>query len=333
METQGLPAASRRRLLGLGTAGLLLGGWPAGRARGGEFPDRPIRVIVPYAAGGGDYEPRELARLLAQLLGQPLVIDNRDGAGAAIGVTAARNAPADGYTLLWVSNSAFTVVPHMRRVGYAAADFVSLGNTTGTPLILVSRPGLPYRTLAEMIAYARSNPGAVRMASAGAGTSTHIVGEALQMAAGIQFLHVPFRGLSGAMVGLLGDNSDILIGLPGPMMPNIREGRMIVLASTGQKRSPYFPDVPTLNEAGLDVVEETKFGWYGQRSLPEPVRARLTGAVRQAVADPEFARAMERTYANILYLDPAAAEAAIGRESLYWAKLLQDPRFRDIVER
>ena len=297
-----------------------------------DFPNRPIRVLVPYGPGGVDYQIRALAPALGTILGQQIVVENREGGGAIIGTAAVKSAPPDGYTLLFTGTAALSVVPHLRKTGYVIDDFDPIGNVTATPLIVTARGNAPFKTLAQLLAYAKDNPGKVNMGSAGSGTSTHIVGEAFQAAAGIKFTHVPFRGVGAATNAMLSGDVDLVIGVPGVMVPHFATGKLMALASTGKARSEFAPDVPSLFETGLDVVEETKFGLLAPRGTPEPVQRRLVDALQSAANTPEFIDLMRKTFATQAYLSPVQFRAAIGVEDTYWSKLLKDPRFKDLIQ-
>jgi len=216
-----------------------------------DFPSRSIKVIVPYGPGGVDLQVRAMVPTLTKSLGQTVVIENKEGGGATVGTLAVKNAPADGYTLLFTGTSALAVVPHLRKnVGFSMDDFVAIGNATSTPLVVATRIDTPYTTLSELIAYARANPGKINMGTAGIGTSTHMAGESFQIAADINFTHIPYRGVGAATQAILGGNSDIVFGLPGVVAPHVLTGKMRVLASMGTKRSEFFPNQPTLVESG-----------------------------------------------------------------------------------
>src|SRR5687768_12111017 len=221
-----------------------------------DYPTRPVRVVVPYGPGGVDLQVRAMAPTLARILGQQVVIENREGGGAVIGTNAVKIAAPDGYTVLFTGTSALAVVPHLRKnVGYSIDDFAPLGNATGTPLVVAVRADTPYKTLQELVAYAKGNPGKINMGTAGPGTSTHMAGEAFQVAAGINFTHIPFKGVGAATQAILGGNSDIVFGLPGVMAPHVAAGKLRILASMGPSRTEFAPDAPTLKESGYDVVE------------------------------------------------------------------------------
>jgi tripartite-type tricarboxylate transporter receptor subunit TctC len=298
-----------------------------------DYPTHPVRIIVPYGPGGVDLQVRAMAPTLSRILGQQVVIENREGGGAVIGTNAVKNATPDGYTILFTGTSALAVVPHMRKnVGYMLEDFAPIGNATGTPLVIAVRSDAPYKNLKELVAYAKANPGKINMGTAGPGTSTHMAGENFQVAAGIVFTHIPFKGVGAATQGILGGNSDIVFGLPGVMLPHVHSGKLRILASMGPQRSEFVPDVPTLVESGYNVIEVTRFGFFAPKATPPAVQQKLVDAVAQAARDPEFIAAMRKSSTSVLYLDPAQFRAAVMAESNFWSKMLQNPRFKSIVE-
>lgn len=298
-----------------------------------NYPTHPVRIIVPYGPGGVDLQTRAMAPTLSRILGQQVVIENREGGGAVIGTNAVKNAAPDGYTILFTGTSALAVVPHMRKnVGYTADDFAPLGNATGTALLIAVRADAPYKTLKELVAYAKANPGKINMGSAGPGTTTHMAGEAFQLAAGIDFTHVPYKGIGAAMQALVAGNSDIGFGIPTTMVPHAKSGKARIVASMGSERSEFAPDVPTLKEAGYDVIEVTRFGFFAPAKTPPAVQQKLVEAVAAAARDPEFVEAMKKSNTSVLYLPPAELRAAVQAESNYWSKILKNPRFKDIVQ-
>lgn len=298
-----------------------------------NYPTHPVRVIVPYGPGGVDLQVRAMAPTLARILGQQVVIENREGGGAVIGTNAVKNSTPDGYTILFTGTSALAVVPHMRKnVGYSADDFAPIGNATGTALLIAVRADAPYKTLQELVAYAKANPGKINMGSAGPGTTTHMAGEAFQLAAGIDFTHIPFKGVGAATQAILGGNSDIVFGVPTTILPHAQSGKLRVLASMGPKRSEFAPEAPTLLESGYDVTEVTRFGFFAPKATPPAVLQKLVDAVAQAVREPDFIAAMKKSNSSVLYLTPAELRAAVEAESSHWAKILQNPRFKSLVE-
>ena len=267
-------------------------------------------MLVPYGPGGVDYQIRALAPALGNLLGQQIVVENREGGGAIIGTAAVKSAPPDGYTLLFTGTAALSVVPHLRKAPYVIRDFEPIGNVTATPLIVTARGNAPFKTLAELLAHARANPGKVNMGSAGSGTSTHIVGEAFQAAAGIEFTHVPFRGVGAATNAMLSGDVDLVIGVPGVMVPHFATGKLVALASTGKARSEFVLDVPSLFEDG------PRRGRGDQVRPPGAERdtgARVATADRCTRPDRDSARIYQPHATDVRHTGLSASDAIPGR--------------------
>ena len=316
----------RRMAMAVGLAAACAGAQAA-------WPERPIRIIVPYGPGGSDAQIRLVIPGMQKILGQPFVVENRAGGGATTGTAAVRNSPADGYTLLYTGTAPLTVAPHMRPLGYKLEDFQPIGNVTGTALIVVARADAPFTTLAELIAFAKANPGKVNFASNGVGTTTHIVGEVLQLSAGIRFTHVPHTGLAQVVTALLNQSSDLVIGIPGSFMPQIQAGKLRALASTGNARSPFVPNVPSLKaDARLDVIEETKFGLLAPKGVPPEVTDALAKALQVSMRDEEFVTRMRNSFITPHYLNPAEFAAALEQESRYWQGMFARPEFRSLKD-
>jgi tripartite-type tricarboxylate transporter receptor subunit TctC len=320
-----------RSMLAAALAALTLGlGLTASHAQ--TFPDRPIKMIVPYGPGGVDVQMRLAGPFMANLLGQPIVVENKPGGGAILGTTFVRNSPPDGYTLLYTGTAALSVAPHMRKVPYKMDDFVPIGNVTGTALVLVARADAPFKSVAELVAYAKANPTKVNMGSSGVGTTTHMVGEALQLAAGIKFTHVPHTGLAQVVAAMLSQSVDLVIGIPGSFLPQIQAGRLRALATTGTKRSEFLPDVPSLKELGFDVVEETKFGLLAPKGVAPEIVERLSSALQAAVQSKEFVEKMRSNYVTAHHMNPKDFAEALRQEDTYWGAMLAKPEFRALKE-
>ena len=298
------------------------------------YPERLIRIIVPYGPGGSDAQIRMVAPEMSKLLrGQPIVVENRPGGGATVGTLAVRNSAPDGYTLLYTGTAPLTVSPHMRPLGYKLEDFAPIGNVTATALLVVARADAPYKTITELIEFAKANPTKVHFASNGVGTTTHIVGEVFQLAAGIQFTHVPYTGGAQQVAALMNGSSDVLIGIPSSYMPQINGGKLRGLASTGVKRSPFLPSVPSLkSELGLDVIEETKFGLLAPKGVPPEIIDALAKALQSAVTAEDFQTKMRNSFTTPLHLNPAEFAAALAQEDKYWRAMMARPEFKSLKE-
>lgn len=304
----------------------------AGCALAQDYPNRPIRIVVPYGPGGVDVQVRSMSPTLSRLLGQQVVIENREGGGATVGTMAVRNAPSDGYTLLFTGTSVLSVVPHMRKgLGFSADDFAPIANVTSTPAVIAVRADTPYGSLRELIDYAKAHPGKVNMGSAGHGTSSHMAGESFQIAADIRFTHVPFKGVGAATVGVVGGHSDVVFGLPGIMLPHVSSGKLRIVASMGTERSEFFPDQPTLIEAGYKVTESTLFGFFVHRATPAAIQHKLTEAIATATREPSFVAAMKTSSASVLFMTPSQLRAAIDEQSAYWSEMLKHPRMAEML--
>lgn len=291
-------------------------------AMAADWPGKPIRFIVPYAPGGTDSQLRALAPTLEKLLGQHLVIENKPGGGASIGASYVKNAAADGYTLLYTGTGALTVIPNLTPQNYSYGDFVPIGNAVGTPFVIATTPNSPFRTIGEMVAYARANPDKLSFGSAGYGTTTHMTGAAMALAAGIKLVHVPFQGISPAVTALMGGHIDMAIGLPSAIMPQVAAGKLLALASAGSERIDILRDVPTLRESGIDATDVTKFGLFAPKGTPEEAIATLTAALRKAIDDPQFQHTMRAAYNNVMYLEPGVLEQTVEQENAYYRELI-----------
>jgi len=273
-------------------------------------PDRPIRLIVPFAPGGNaDVVGRLVAERMGARLGQPVVVENRAGAGGAVGAEAVARGPRDGYTLMVGSNGPLTVNPALQaRLPYdAERDFVPVGMAMRVPLALAAGAQQPFRTAAEMLAAARARPAALGLGSSGNGSTTHLAIAALNAAAGVEFLHVPYRS-GGAIL------PDIIAGTVAGAMTEIsiplalaREGRIRLLAVTAPARSAVAPDVPTFAEAGLPPIHMASFvGIVAPAGTPAPVLARLEDAMAATIADAALR-------ARFLEMGGEGADAALSR--------------------
>ncbi|KQU89808.1 ABC transporter substrate-binding protein [Variovorax sp. Root318D1] len=267
-------------------------------AAGEAWPTRSITFVVPFTPGGiTDNTSRLLAKLLGAQLGQTVLVDNRPGAGGSIGVaTAARQAP-DGYTLIYGTQGTHGAnLALYKNVGYdPVKDFVPVHALSETPLMLATHPARPYKTVSELIAFAKANPGKVTFGSAGPGTGTHLTAELFQTAAGIKMTHIPYKGSSPALTDLMAGNIDVMFDYPAVMLPFIQAQKLKALAVTAKKRLASVPDVPVLSEFGLPNAESTAWGavFVPAKTPPEIVK-RLGDEIAKAIVHPEMLQSTEK---------------------------------------
>lgn len=273
----------------------------ASAASAQNYPDHAIHVIIPYAPGGGtDIAFRIVASEAGNLLNQTIVVDNRPGASTMIGTGTVSRATPDGYTLL-ASDSAFVINPGLfkDKLPYdTVKDFKGVTIMATSPALLVVNPKLPAKTLAELIALAKSRPGKLNYGSGGVGTGPHLAGELLKLAAGIDVTHIPYKGTAPALTAVLADEVDMAFVGISTAAPYIASGQLRAIALTGTKRQPSLPDVPTFAENHLDVDGNSYWGIYAPTGVPDPIVEQLNRAFTQSLKDPEN----EKKLANLGFL-------------------------------
>ena len=294
-------------------------------------PNRAVTMIVPYAAGGGtDIVGREFAQILSQKLGQPVVVENRGGAGGSIGTLQAVRARADGYTFLYAVSSNIVINPHVYRTPERddpARVLVPAGIVANYQYILVGNPRFPATNLAELIALAKAQPGAVTFSHSGNGGNNHLAGKLLAKMAGIELNDVAYRGTAPALMDAVNGTVQFNISSPPPAIPLVREGQLRPIAVTGAQRSPTFPDVPTVAEQGLAGYNVT--GWHGVFYPPgtpaEPV-AGLRAAVAEIAAMPAFHEKLGRDGLEPLTapVSPDAFAAQVRDEHAFWGRTIPE---------
>jgi tripartite-type tricarboxylate transporter receptor subunit TctC len=268
----------------------------ANAASAQNYPDHPIRVIIPYAPGGGtDIAFRIIVPQASNILNQTIIVDNRPGASTMIGTGAVTRATADGYTLL-ASDSAFVINPGLfkDKLPYdTLKEFKGVTMMATSPALLVANPKLPAKTLDELIALAKSKPGKLNYGSGGVGTGPHLAGELLKLAAGIDVTHIPYKGTAPALAAVLSDEVDIAFVGISSAAPYIASGQLRPIAMTGTKRQPSLPDVPTFAEHHLDVDGNSYWGIYAPKGVPDQIVDQLNRAFTQSLHDPENVKKLE----------------------------------------
>jgi tripartite-type tricarboxylate transporter receptor subunit TctC len=300
----------------------------AGRlAAAQEWPAKPVTLIVPFAAGGTtDLVARPLAQSLAARLGQPVIVDNRAGAGGTIGAgIAARSAP-DGYTL-FLATIAHTIAPGMyRNLSYDFIhDFDPITVVAEVPNVLIVNPSVPARTSAELIAYAKANPGKVNFGSAGPGSVEHLSGELYRSMAGIDIVHVPYKGGAPMMADLIAGHIEMAIETSGSALPHVKAGAVRALAVSTRTPSPYFPGLPALDEAGLKGYDVTT--WYGllaPAGTPAAIEAKLYQTVAELLKTPDMTARLADLGAVAGGEPPSTVAAFIAAETAKWTKITKE---------
>ncbi|MCC7484654.1 MAG: tripartite tricarboxylate transporter substrate binding protein [Burkholderiales bacterium] len=293
-----------------------------------DYPNRPVRLIVPFAPGGGsDFVGRLIGQKLTELLGQQVIVDNRPGAASLVGTQiAARGAP-DGYTLL-LADAGFTInIAFFRDPKYdASKDFEPVSVIAGTPYILVVNPQLPYsRSLKEFIAAAKSRPGELALGSAGSGSGTHMTGELFRLRAGISMTHVPYKSVGPAMADVVAGQIQSTFSTPPTSLPLVKAGRLRILAAAAPKRSPLLPEVPTFAENGFTGIDVSN--WYSVMSVggtPKPVIQKLHGAVLRAIDSTDMRERLASSALEPAPNTPEEFRALISREIKRWVGVVKD---------
>ncbi|NML48364.1 tripartite tricarboxylate transporter substrate binding protein [Ramlibacter sp. G-1-2-2] len=256
-----------------------------------RYPMRPITLIVPFAPGGGnDTLGRLIGRTIEAPLGQPVVVDNKPGAGGSVGAQLAARAPGDGYTLFLGGVGSHALNPAVNpKVGYdPERDFTPIIWLANAPMVLAAHPSVPANTVKELIAYAKKNPGKLNFASNGNGSSSQLAAVIFNTMAGTEMVHVPYKGLAPAMVDLLAGNVQLMFSSSVAIMPSVQAGKLKVLGVTSANRMASLPNVPTIAEEGLAGYETGSwYGILGPAGMPAPVVERLNQEINKALANPD----------------------------------------------
>ncbi len=298
----------KRRHALVATATTLMGGSLAAQVMAPAFPARPLTLIVPFPPGGlADIVARPVAEALGRELGQPVVIENKPGAGGGIGMGAAAKARADGHTLL-MALSSLTVIPEAdvlvgRAPLFALSDLRAIARYTADPTVLVVRADAPWKTAQDFIDDARKRPGTIPYGSSGNYGTMHVPMEILAQVAGVSFNHIPFTGAGPAVVALLGGQIDAVSSGPATVLQHIKAGKLRALAHWGQGRLDTLPDVPSLKDAGFQAEYAQWSGLFVPSATPESVVQRLRAAARAAAQDAKVRDVIQNAGSPILYQD------------------------------
>ena len=290
------------------------------------YPARPVKLVVAFAPGTtSDIIGRMVAEKLTAATGQPFVVENRTGAGGTIGAEMVAKSPPDGYTLL-LSTAALPVSAHVfPNLKYdTAKDFASVTVISHSPLLLAANLDFPPKSVRELIQYAKANPGKVSFGSAGVGTSHHLTGEKLKLEAGIDMVHVPYKGSGPAHVDLMGGQIQIMFDNIVALMPLVKSGRLRALAVSSAKRHPLLPEVPAIQEAGMPGFETVAwFGVVAPAGTPREVLGRLNAEVLKAIALPDVRQRLVDAGSEIIGNSPEAADRFLREDTEKWGKVVK----------
>jgi tripartite-type tricarboxylate transporter receptor subunit TctC len=295
-------------------------------AQAQTWPAKPVALVVPYPPGGSaDILARAIGQKLGERLGQTVVVENKAGAGTAIGAKAVATAPADGHTLLLGTVSSHAINPAMNKVGYdPVKDFVPVSPVAAIPFVLVAHPSVAAASLQDVIAMAKASPGKVSYASAGPGTSNHLAGELLSSAARVNLLHVPYKGSAPALNDVLAGHVPLMFDLLATALPNVQGGKLKPIAVTSRQRSPLLPNVPTAQESGLPDYEVTAwFGIFAPAGTPDAVVARLNSDLTAVLQSPDMQKRLRDMGAEPETAPAATFARQVRAESEKWSGVVR----------
>ena len=289
------------------------------------YPTRPVKIIVPFAAGGpADNYARFMATRLQEALGQSFVVDNKPGAGSVIGTDVAAKSPADGYTLLLMSNAHTvneTLIPN--KPFALLRDFVAVAPINYSDLVLVANPNVPDKTLGELLKHAKAQPGKINYASSGPGTPYHMAGELFKNMAGVFLVHIPYKGSSGARTDVIGGQVDLMFDAVTTMTEQIKAGKVRAIGTTGKTRSAVLPDVPTISESGVPGYEAPIWlGLMAPKGTPKTIVDRLNEAVSKIANQAEVRATWTKQGAVAMVMTPEAFDKYARDDVAKWAKLI-----------
>lgn len=325
MQKPSIPfvASSRRRgALAIGLAAVLSLAGASVHAQ--DYPSKPIKLVIPFPAGGSsDGIGRQVAEKLSTVLKQTVVVENKGGAGGIIGADSVAKSPADGYTLVLVDVFHTSTPIYTRKMPYdAVKDFTPVSLVGRSPAFLVANPGFEPRTAAEALSYAKAQPGKMTMAIAGTGS---VVVDLFRARTGVQFVSVPYRGSSPAMVDLMGGQVNVMITTMASAGPHVKAGKLRALAVTGDRRNADFPDVPTFAELGVSGMDyEQWFGVMGPANMPQPVVDKLAAAMAQVLAMPDVRERLAGMAMQVAAPGPVEMKRKVETDAAQWVRLARE---------
>jgi len=290
-----------------------------------KYPEKPIRLLVGFPAGGSaDIVARLVTEAIAKNSGFEFIIENRTGAGGNIAFESAASATPDGYTLLF-STPGVAINPSLySNIKFSSEDFTPVAFVGEAPLIIMVRPSLGIQTVDELVAESKKDPEAIRFASSGSGSTSHLAAEVFRSMSGMQYLHVPYRGGGAAITDLIGDRVDMTVLPIAESMPYVNDGKLVAIGQTGSRRSGIALDVPTIDEAGVPGYSVAT--WYmllGPKGLPEPVVERLHEVFSRALETDDLKKTLEVRGVNVINAGPQEAATFLKQQSENWAKAIE----------
>ena len=308
-------------------AGLALASLLIGAAALAAYPDKPITLVVPWAAGGStDILARAIGEQLSRSMGQPVIVENRAGASGNIGSLLVAKARPDGYTLLIGSMSTHAMnpalIPNMPFKG--ADDFTPIALVANVINTMVINPSVPAKTVPELIAYARANPGKLAYASAGGGSTNHLSAEMFKKAAGIEMLHVPYKGGAPAVLDTVGNQTQVLFSAGTQTLPHVKSGKLRLIAVTEPKRSALLPDVPTVAETLPGYEMSVWYAAFGPAGMPRELVSKLSAEINKALAVPEVRSRMEAMGVDVISSTPEQLAETLKRDTLRYTRVIHE---------
>jgi tripartite-type tricarboxylate transporter receptor subunit TctC len=315
----------------LALAGAVIASAPAAMAD--DYPSRPVKIIVPFGAGGPtDVYTRSIAEELRKSLHQPFIMENRPGAGTTIGTDVVAKSQPDGYTLLMVSGTqTVNETLYAHKPYQLMRDLVPIAPLIDTDLVLVVPPSVPAKTLGELLVLARAKPGTLNYGSSGPGSNYHMAGELLKNLTGVDIVHVPYKGSTGARNDILSGQIQILFDSVPTMAPQIKAGMVRALGTSGKSRSPILPDVPTMAEAGVPGFNATLWvGFMAPASTPKPIIDKLHDEITKILRRPDIKQAWEKTGATPIVMTQPEFKGFMEAQIAKWAEVIKTNRIAPI---
>jgi tripartite-type tricarboxylate transporter receptor subunit TctC len=317
----------RSRFVRLIAFGLVLA---AGLAGAQNYPTKPVRFIVPITPGGSnDVVARAIAQKLGETWGQPVLVENRPGAGMNLGAEAVAKSPADGYTWLLGANNIFAFNPHMGRVPFDVfKDFTPVTQVANVPFVMVVHPAVPAKTVAEFIAHAKANPGKLNYASSGNGSPQQLAAEMLSRLAGLSMQHVPYKGAVPAITDLLGGRIEVFIGAVNSLLPHVKEGKLRLLAGAGAKRFAAFPELPAIAETVPGFALDVWLGVFMPGNAPRDIVAKVNADIARALNAPDVRASLAAQGIEAATSTPEALATTIRDDHARWGKVIADANIK-----